>query len=391
VAFSGTVIDPDASGVEYSESGMNIDAKGKHISPKELPERFATEDYQVLLVAEKYQTGFDQPLLHTMYIDKRLAGIQAVQTLSRLNRTHPGKEDTFVLDFVNDPEEIRAAFQPYFEQTQVGEHADPKQLYELQAKLDAQQVYHKAEVEQFCRVFYEPKRNQTPTDHARMNACIDPAVTRFKELDEEEQEEFRKTLTAFRNIYSFLSQIIPFQDTDLEKLYSYIRFLITKLPKGDSGPIYHFDDDVSLKYYRLQKISDGSIDLEAGKTDSVDGPTSVGTKAAQPDEIALSQLIDILNERFGTEFKPGDQYFFDSIKEDAVANEDLRRAAMVNTQENFAYAFRKALEGLFLDRMDQNEEITARYLNEETFREAVANHLIDEVYAHIRGERTTQG
>ena len=244
-------------------------------------------------MAEKYQTGFDQPLLHTMYVDKRLAGIQAVQTLSRLNRTHPGKEDTFVLDFVNEPDEILAAFQPYYEQTLVGEQASPQQLYELQAKLDAQQVYHKAEVEEFCRVFYKPKRNQTPMDHARMNACIDPAVRRFTGLEEEEREEFRKTLTAFRNLYSFLSQVIPFQDTDLEKLYSYIRFLLTKLPKGDGGPVYHFDDDVSLKYYRLQKIGEGSIDLEAGKAEPVDGPTAVGTKAAHPDDIELSRLIDI--------------------------------------------------------------------------------------------------
>jgi len=391
VAFSGTVIDPDAPGVEYTESGMNIAADGKHISQKELPERFSTEEYQVLLVAEKYQTGFDQPLLHTMYVDKRLAGIQAVQTLSRLNRTYPGKEDTFVLDFVNEPDEILAAFQPYYEQTLVGEQADPKQLYELQAKLDAQQVYLKAEVEEFCRVFYKPRRNQTPTDHARMNACIDPAVGRFTELDEEAREEFRKTLTAFRNLYSFLSQVIPFQDTDLEKLYSYIRFLLTKLPKGDTGPVYHFDDDVSLKYYRLQKIGEGSIDLEAGKTEPVDGPTSVGTKASHPDEIELSQLIDILNERFGTEFKPGDQLFFESIREDAVADDVLRQAAKANTMENFGYVFRKALEGLFIDRMDQNEEITAKYMNEDRFREAVTQHLLKDVYDRIRDEAVTAG
>lgn len=388
VAFSGTVIDPDAPGVEYTESGMNIDATGKHIGQKELPEKFATEEYQVLLVAEKYQTGFDQPLLHTMYVDKRLAGIQAVQTLSRLNRTHPGKEDTFVLDFVNEPDEILAAFQPYYEQTLVGEQAEAQQLYELQAKLDSRQIYHKAEVEEFCRVFYRPKRNQTPSDHARMNACIDPAVGRFKELDEEAREEFRKTLTAFRNLYSFLSQVIPFQDTDLEKLYSYIRFLIKKLPRINRGPVYHFDDDVSLKYYRLQKIGEGSIDLEAGKAEPVDGPTAVGTKTDHPDEIELSRLIDILNERFGTEFKPGDQLFFDSIREDAVTDSALQQAAKANTMENFGYVFRKALEGLFIDRMDQNEEITARYMNEERFREAVSQHLLKDVYDQIRNKET---
>lgn len=391
VAFSGTVIDPDLPAVEYTEPGMNVDSKGKHISEKQLPERFASEEYQVLLVAEKYQTGFDQPLLHTMYVDKRLAGIQAVQTLSRLNRIHPGKEDTFVLDFVNEPDEILAAFQPYYERTLVGERAEAKHLYELQAKLDSQQVYHRAEVEEFCRVFYRPKKYQTAADHARMNACIDPAVRRYSGLEEEVREEFRKTLVAYRNLYVFLAQVIPFQDSDLEKLYSYIRFLLAKLPKGGRGPLYHFDEEVALKYYRLQKVGEGSIHLESGRPEPISGPTSVGTAAAHAEEIELSRLIDILNERFGTEFKPGDQLFFDSIKEDAVGNTVLRQSAIANTMENFGYVFRKALEGLFIDRMEQNEEITARFMNEEQFREAVSKQLLKEVYEQIRSEGEAAG
>ena len=381
VAFSGTVIDPDAAGVEYTEVGMN-----QGIREKQLPEKFGTDEYQVLLVAEKYQTGFDQPLLHTMYVDKRLAGIQAVQTLSRLNRTHAGKEDTFVLDFVNQPDEILAAFQPYYEQTLVGEQAEPRQLYELQARLDTQQVYHKAEVEEFCKVFYKPRQRQTAADHARMNACIDPAVRRYKELDEDDRSEFRKALVAYRNLYAFLSQIIPFQDTDLEKLYSYVRFLLTKLPRGDDGPAYNLDDDVALKYYRLQKISEGAIVMEAGAGYEVSGPTSVGTGVAHGEEIELSRLIDILNERFGTEFKPGDQLFFDSIREDAMADSSLRQAALANTMENFGYVFRRALEDLFIDRMDQNEDITAKFMNEDRFREAVSQHLLKEVYERIRNQ-----
>jgi type I restriction enzyme R subunit len=379
VAFSGTVIDPDIPDVEYTEVSMN-----KGIRERELPERFGSEEYQVLLVAEKYQTGFDQPLLHTMYVDKRLSGIQAVQTLSRLNRTCPGKEGTFVLDFVNEAEEILEAFQPYYEQTMIGERADPKQLYELQAKLDDYHVYYKTEVEEFSRVFYKPKQNQTSSDHARMNACIDPAVGRYKGLEIENREEFRETLVAFRNLYSFMAQVIPFQDSDLEKLYSYIRFLLIKLPKGDRGPVYNFDDDVALKFYRLQKISEGSIVLEPGDRYEVSGPTSVGTGIALGDEIELSRLIDILNERFGTEFKPGDQLFFESLREDAVADSSLRQAALANTMENFGYVFRKALEGLFIDRMEQNEEITAKFMNEDRFREVISQQLLKEVYEQIR-------
>jgi type I restriction enzyme R subunit len=385
VAFSGTVKDPDLPSVEYTEVGMNIDSKGKKIREKELPERFATEEYQVLIVAEKFQTGFDQPLLHTMYVDRRLAGIQAVQTLSRLNRRHPGKEDTFVLDFVNEPEEILAAFQPYYEQTLIGERAEARQLYELQAELDAKQVYYKSEVDEFAKAFYKPTMQQTPADHARMNACLDPAVRRFAELEEEEQEEFRKKLTAYRNLYGFLSQIIPFQDTDLERLYSYIRFLLTKLPRK-RGPIYHFDDEVALKYYRLQKISEGSIDLVKGRGGEVQGPVEVGTGEDHKQKIHLSELIEILNERFGTEFKPADQLFLDSIREDAVADSNLRQAALANTMENFGYVFLKELEGLFIERMDQNEEITAKYMNERDFRDVVGRHLLKQVYEQIRAE-----
>ncbi|MGD0234554.1 MAG: type I restriction endonuclease [Syntrophorhabdales bacterium] len=384
VAFSGIVIDPD-TGKDYTEVGMNL-----RIKEKELPEKFDSDEYQVLLVAEKYQTGFDQPLLHTMYVDKRLSGIQAVQTLSRLNRTHQGKEDTFILDFVNETQEILDSFQPYYEVTSVGEQAEPQQLYELQAKLDGQQVYYKAEVEEFAKVFYKPKHNQTPADHAKMNACLDPAVNRFKQLDEERQEEFRGWLVAYRNLYSFLSQIIPFQDSDLEKLYSYIRFLLTKLPPRNGGPAYSFEDEIAIKYYRLQKISEGSLDLEAGKGGEVSGPTEVGSGLSHKEKIELSRLIDILNERFGTDFKPGDQLFFDSVREDAVADPALRQAAMANTEENFGYVFLKALEGIFIDRMEQNEEITAKYLNEREFKEIVGQKLLKQVYEQIRKESERQ-
>ena len=379
VAFSGTVTDPDAPSIEYTEVSMN-----KGIRERELPERFASDDYQVLLVAEKYQTGFDQPLLHTMYVDKRLAGIQAVQTLSRLNRTRPGKDDTFVLDFVNEPEEILAAFQPYYQQTLIGEQAEAGQLYELQARLDAYQVYYKAEVEEFAKVFYKPKQRQSSADHARMNACIDPAVSRYNGLDEETQEEFLKAIIAYRNLYAFMSQIIPFHDSDLEKLYSYLRFLLSKLPRGDRGPRYNFEDEVALKYYRLQKISEGVIRLEPEEAPTISGPTEVGTGVVRGEEIKLSSLIDILNERFGTSFKPADQLFFDSIREDALADSNLRRAALVNTLENFGYVFDKTIEDIFLDRMDQNEEITARFINERDFQKAVTQHLMKQVYDQFR-------
>ena len=384
VAFSGTVEDPDAAGVSYTEPDMNREKHGKPLSEKRLPGVFATDEYQVLIVAEKYQTGFDQPLLHTMYVDKRLSGIQAVQTLSRLNRKCPGKEETFVLDFVNKPDEILESFKPYYEQTAVAEQSDPRQLYDLHARMDERQVYHQDEVEGFCEVFFKPKATQTPSDHAKINALIDPAVARFGALDEDAQEEFRGFLLTFRNLYSFLSQVIPYQDSDLEKLYTYTRFLLSKLPRRASGPHYHFEDEVALRFYRLQKISEGSIKLDPGEGGAVTGPTAVGTGRVNDSKVELSQLIDIMNERFGTDFTPADELFFNQIREEAVADERLRQAATANTMENFKFVFDKALEGLFIDRMEQNEEITAKFMNEDQFREAVSNHLLREVYAHIR-------
>ena len=240
VAFSGEVQDPDIPDVRYTEVGMN-----EGIREKQLPDEFDSDKYHVLIVAEKYQTGFDQPLLHTMYVDKRLAGIQAVQTLSRLNRTCSGKEDTFVLDFVNEREEIQAAFKPHYERTIAGDAVDPHKLYELQTKVMAQHVVFDTDVQEFAKVYYAPGNRSAERLHPKLYALLDPCVVRFDELDEEEQDEYRGLLVDFRNLYSFLSQVIPYQDSDLEKLYTYVRFLLTRLPRGESGPRYDFEDEVT--------------------------------------------------------------------------------------------------------------------------------------------------
>ena len=260
VAFSGIVQDDKIEGKTYTEEGMN-----GGIREKDLPEKFETNEYRVLLVAEKYQTGFDQPLLHTMYVDKRLAGIQAVQTLSRLNRIHPLKEETFVLDFVNDRKEIQEAFKQFYEGAEMGEEVDPQQMYVIKGELDEAGIYLAEEVLRFCEIYFKPKERQSAGDHKLMNAALDPAVDRFKALvdsDEDAAELWRGKLQAFRNLYAFLSQIIPYQDSDLERLYTYLRHLSAKLPRRRTGPAYEFDDEVRLEYYRLQKIAEGSSDLK---------------------------------------------------------------------------------------------------------------------------------
>lgn len=382
VAFSGQVQDDKLPGVAYTEEGMNDGLRAK-----ELPERFATAEFQVLLVAEKYQTGFDQPLLHTMYVDKRLAGIQAVQTLSRLNRIHPLKDDTFVLDFVNDREEIREAFKTYYEGAEIGDAVEPARLYAIKGELDVAGIYLSEEVARFTEVYFKPRQKQSPLDHQTMNAALDPVVSRFKvrmDDDADEAELWRGKLQAFLNLYGFLSQVIPYQDSDLERLYVFLRHLSTKLPRRSSGEGYHFDDEVKLEYYRLQKISEGSIALKDGEARKLDGPTEVGSGALREQPVPLSQLIDVVNDRFGTDFNQADQLFFDQIVEAAMADDGLRRAAAVNPGDKFELLFKNVLEKLFVDRMDQNEDIFVRFMNDASFQKVVTSWMADEAYKRLR-------
>ncbi len=367
VAFSGEVADDQVPGVSYTEVGMN-----GGLREKELPETFAGGDYRVLLVAEKYQTGFDQPLLHTMYVDRRLDGIQAVQTLSRLNRPHPLKEDTFILDFVNDRETIREAFSDFYEGATLGEEVEPARLYELQTEIEAAGFIHAEEVETFCTVFFRPISRQSPADHRRLQGALEPAVERFRDLlatDEAAADLWRSKTGAFTRLYAFLSQILPYQDSDLEKLYTYLRHLRSVLPRRPAGPDYRFDETVRLQYYRLQKISEGAIPMGDGRP--LDGPTEAGTGVVREDPMALSKLIHLMNERFGTEFTEADQLFFDQIVEAALQDKNVSAAAGANAQDKFRLVLGDLLETLFIERMDQNEEIFAKYTSDPAFRQAV--------------------
>lgn len=385
VAFSGVVADDKVKDKNYTEVDMNLGIK-----EKELPEKFATPEYHVLLVAEKYQTGFDQPLLHTMYVDKRLSGIQAVQTLSRLNRIHPLKEDTFILDFVNDREEIRQSFKTYYEGAEMGEEVDQAHLYRIQAELDQSDIYRKEDIERFCTIYFKPKQKQSTADHEAMNTALKPAVSRFAQLmdaNEEEAELFRGKVNAFKNLYSFLSQIIPYQDSDLEKHFVFYRYLSAKLPRRKPAPDYSFDDTIRLEYYRLQKISEGSISLKEGSSDKLDGPTEVGTGMVHEPPVPLSKLVDLINDRFGTDFNQADQYFFDQIVEIAVLDEGLIRAAEVNPEDKFELVFKNLLEKLFIERIDQNEDIFARFMNDNQFQQLVTAWLASQAYRKLKDNK----
>ena len=379
VAFSGSVEDPDDPGSAYTEVAMN-----DGLAESELPEAFERDDYRVLLVAEKYQTGFDQPLLQTMYVVKRLAGVQAVQTLSRLNRIAPGKSRTFVLDFANEEDDIYQAFKPYYETTPVGENADPQRLSELQHRLLEWAIFTLDNVTAFAEVWYRVKREHSASDHRVMNAVLDAVVHRFGERVEEEREEFRGQLTAYRNLYSFLSQIIPYQDSDLEKLYTFVRNLILKLPPPGDGQKFELDDEVALQYFRVQQMTDGSIDLGSGEAYPLKGPTDVGTAGVKDEAVSLSSLVEKLNERFGTDFTEADQLFFDQIRASAEEDENIAEAARANNYANFAAYFDRMLDELFIARMEGNEDIFSRVMSDNSFRSAAHDHLAQEIFRRVR-------
>ncbi len=384
VAFSGTVKDPD-TGVEYTEPGMNPDCvSGKPISEKQLPERFASPDYQVLLVANKYQTGFDQPYLCAMYVDKRLDGVQAVQTLSRLNRKIPGKENPFVLDFVNEADNIYKAFKPYYDATSLQEGSDPQQLEKIKHELDAAQVYFWSEVEAFARVFYKPVARQSAHDHAGMQLHLQPAVDRFKAIgDDVKRSDFREKLNGYVNIYSFMSQIIPYGDSALEMLYSFGRFLLPHLILDRDTERVKLGDEVGLQYYRLQRIYSGEITLKEGEPEGVKSPTDVGTGKGKDVRVPLSEIIQVLNERFGTNFTEADRFFFEQIREKAVTSDTVIKLRRANPFDKFQLGLRQLIEDLMVQRMADNDKIVTRYMDDKEFGSAAFAVLSKAIYESI--------
>ena len=379
VAFSGTVEDPDDPGSSYTEVAMN-----DGLPETGLPEAFERDDYRVLLVAEKYQTGFDQPLLQTMYVVKRLAGVQAVQTLSRLNRVAPGKSRIFVLDFANGEDDIYKAFKPYYETTPVGANADPHRLSELQHRLVEWAIFTPADVKAFVEVWHRARGAHSVRDHRAMNAVLDAVVQRFQDREEDQREAFRGQLKAYRSLYAFLSQIIPYQDSELERLYAFVRNLLSKLPPPGDGRAFVLDDEVALRFFRLQRMTEDAIGLSEGAPDPLKGPTDVGTARVKDEEVTLSSLIERLNERFGTDFTEADQLFFDQIRASAENDDNIAEAARANNFANFAAYLDRVLDELFIARMEGNEEIFSRVMTDTEFRSAAHEHLAHEIFRRVR-------
>ena len=364
VAFSGTVQDGAQS---YTEAGMN------GLPEAQTAKTFEAPEYRMLIAANKFQTGFDQPLLQTMYVDKKLGGVNAVQTLSRLNRTHSDKPSTMVLDFANEADDIQTAFQPYYETTILSEATDPNLLYEIQTRLKTFPVFTDEDVEAFASVFFKAGSTQD-----QLYATLAPAIGRFSDLQEDEQQDFRGQVTDYVRMYSFLAQVITFLDADLEKLYVFARHL-RRLLKVDRRELpLEIQQNIDMESYRIQQTGGGKVALERNG-DKLDPVRTKEQGHGTPEELeALSRIIADLNERFGVELGPEHRItlgrMMDRLEEDAA----LEAAARVNTPENVRITFDHKVEQVIQEIVDLNFDLYKRITDDAAFGEVVKNHLFDQ-------------
>ena len=370
VAFSGTVED---EGHPYTETGMNGFPESQTAKTFERPEN------QFLVVANKFQTGFDQPLLHTMYVDKKLGGVNAVQTLSRLNRTHPDKKGTMVLDFANEADAIKAAFEPYFETTLLSEETDPNLLYEVLTQLAAFPVYTEADVNDFALVYFNPRATQD-----RLYAALAPVVERFKKLSADEQHGFRGQLTDYVRLYAFLAQVLPFADADLEKLYVFARHLRRLIPADPIELPREVQQNIDMESYRIQRTGNGRIVLDR-KGVPLDPQSSKGAHGLPAEEVeALSRIIAELNERFGLNLGPEHRVTLGQMMEKLDADTALDAAARANTRENVRLTFDHKVETVIQEIVDSNFDLYKRITDDRSFGDVLKNFLFDQ---YVRGHR----
>lgn len=374
VAFSGELT---VDGETWTEAQIN------GFSETELPRRFGGPEFQVLIVAEKYQTGFDQPKLCAMYVDRKLAGLQAVQTLSRLNRTMPGKDETYVLDFQNTIEDIQAAFRPYYEVTGLEETSDPNQVYELEARLMTFGIIDREEVERFAQTFYnEPL---APADRIKLEGLVRHAVQRFEaEDDEGRREEFRQLVRSYMRFYSFVAQVVRLDDTDLEKLYSYCAWLARLLPNRQVPPDIEITDDMlRLHAFKVVQKEKGSASLSSGDKAPIQPIMEFAAKPYTEDERrSLSEIIKAFNERHGTQFTTEDFLRFEQVNRE-ILNNDMTDMLRNNPPDVVYTAFRDAFFQGAIRMFQRDSDMKSIVLSDPVAREQATRHFFNRALREV--------
>jgi len=347
VAFSDTVHDTD-NGQDYTENGMN------ELPPStDIADSFKDPQYRILIVANKFQTGFDEPMLQTMYVDKRLDGLQCVQTLSRLNRVATGKTDTLVLDFVNEPDQVQEAFQEYYQTTMLAEETDQNRLYDLQSELEGFDLYGEATIDEFCLIFYDPDQ---PDE--LLQGVLDGVVEQWSELERDNREEFRSTLQSYIRLYGYISQLMTFSDVALEKLYVFSQSLNKKLPKREHSDLQGLLDSVDLDSFRVQKTHE-NLQLSLEERDSkVEGFGGDVVPRKEPEQDFLSNILDALNSAYHIDFTPEDKVDLATIHRKVHESEELRQVIEGdNSESNKRYKFDQVVEEILLDFVNNKLEL----------------------------------
>lgn len=385
IAFSGSLKDPDIpDSPEYTESSMNVDSNGNRVKESQTKSVFHDEGH-ILIVAEKYQTGFDEPLLHTMIVDKELRDVKAVQTLSRLNRTYPGKEDTYVLDFVNDVECIREAFQQFYQETSLDEEINFDLIYTTQKILRGFQVYADEDIETVSEIYFDPDVRKANATQGKISNVLKPLADNYNLLNQEQRYQFRREVRAFVKWYNYISQITRMFDKDLHKEHVLCSYLAKLLP---SDPVQPFDLDnrVKLEYYRLEKTFEGAIELEA-----IPGsykPTQPKRAGGQKDRLSpLDEIIARINEEFFGDFTETDRVIVDTLYKKMQQDAKVKKAAKSNDRQVYERSifpgiFESTAQQAYMDDMAAYEQL---FLDAEKYR-IIQQALAERLYRELHGE-----
>lgn len=369
VGFSGSVYDIDTN-KEYTENSLNNLPQGVSI-----PDGFKDPKYRLLIVSNKFQTGYDEPLLHSMYVDKTLRGLQCVQTLSRLNRTTSGKTDTFVLDFVNTWEDIQESFQPYYQKTILTGETDPNRLYSLETDIKKFNLFTQQEIEDFCQIFYDPKQDQT-----LYQSIIDRVVQNWTRIDtDEEKENFRSLIQSYVRLYGYISQIVSFEDVELEKLYVFVKTLNKKLPKREKENIDDITSLVDLDSFRMEETFKGKIKLE--ETDGEFEPIGMnGSKTFIEDEKdTLSQIILRINELYGGQITEEDKIDLENMRKRVLDSDEMSKVMTGdNSETNKRHKFDEMMTSILLTYVNNRLDFYNK-MEDPKIKNFISDMLYDEL------------
>jgi type I restriction enzyme R subunit len=376
VAFSG---EHEYGSKIVTESSLNGFPSNK------IPENFKEDPYRFLVVADKFQTGYDEPLLHTMYVDKPLSDIKAVQTLSRLNRAHPQKHDTFILDFYNDAETIQKAFDPYYRTTILSDETDPNKLHDLKADLDGYQVYNWQQVEHFVDLYLGG------VDRDRLDQILDACVATYKEeLDEDGQVDFKSKGKGFVRTYGFLASILPFKSADWEMLSIFLNFLVPKLPAPKEEDLSKgIIEAIDMDSYRVEVRSSMDIILadQDGIVDPV--PTIGGGHKPEPELDLLSNILEAFNEQFGNiDWKDKDKIrkvITEEIPAKVAADKAYQNAMRNSDKQNARIEHDKALQKVIIELLKDHTELFKQFMDNPMFKKWLSDKNFLLTYSEATG------